>query len=120
MRKVSNRIVETEMPNSSDPSSNRNIIHLLADLKVVVVPLASVTSYASHARKHPRSQIEKLARNISSFGFLIPLLVDENRHVICGEARLAAAMSLGLSDVPVISVSHLTDAEIMAFRTDAA
>lgn len=70
----------------------------------------------SNPRKHPKQQITKLANSISRFGFVVPLVVDEENFVIAGEARLLAARQLGMSDVPTICVNDLSPADKAALR----
>jgi ParB-like chromosome segregation protein Spo0J len=45
------------------------------------------------------------------FGFINPIIVDENGNVIAGHLRLEVAGLLGMTEVPVIQITHLTDLE---------
>ena len=56
-----------------------------------------------------------LTRNIDTFGFLFPCLIDNTNRVLCGNARVEAAERLGMKTIPVIRVGHLNDAEQRAF-----
>lgn len=60
--------------------------------------------------------IESVANSIRTFGFLIPVVVDQNDVLVAGHTRVAAAMSLGMHEVPVVQASHLSEEEINAFR----
>lgn len=60
--------------------------------------------------------IESVANSIKTFGFLIPVVVDQDNILIAGHTRVAAATSLGMSEVPVVQVGHLSEDEINAFR----
>lgn len=60
--------------------------------------------------------IESVANSIRTFGFLIPVVVDQNDILVAGHTRVAAALSLGMVEVPVVQVAHLTEDEINAFR----
>lgn len=80
------------------------------------VPLSSLKPYSNHARRHSADKIRRLRNNINEFGFVVPLLVDANGVVIAGHARYLAAKELGLDRVAVIRVTHLSDAQIKAFR----
>jgi len=68
-----------------------------------------------NARKHPKEQLQKLAAGISRFGFLIPIIVDEGMMIVAGHGRWEAAKQLGLSEVPVIRASFMTEADKQAF-----
>ncbi|WP_249133840.1 DNA methyltransferase [Bradyrhizobium sp. AUGA SZCCT0182] len=64
-----------------------------------------------NARIHSKKQVRQIAGSLTAFRFIVPVLVDENDVVIAGHGRLAAAILLGLTKVPVIAVTHLNDAE---------
>lgn len=49
------------------------------------------------------------------FGWLVPILVDQEGTVLTGCGRLAAARRLGLTRVPTIRIDHLTAAQKRAF-----
>jgi ParB-like nuclease domain len=66
---------------------------------------------ACNARTHSRKQIRQIADSIAAFGFLVPILVDEDRVVIAGHGRYAAAKLLGLKQVPAIEVQGLSEAK---------
>ena len=79
-------------------------------------PLDRLLPYAANARTHSESQVAQLAGSIAEFGFNVPLLVDERGVLIAGHGRLLAARHLGLTEVPVIRLNHLTDAQARAYR----
>lgn len=79
-------------------------------------PITDLQPFASNPRDHSVEQIEKIARSIAEFGFLVPILADENGTVIAGHGRLLAAQQLQLRTVPVVSVEHLSEAQKTAFR----
>jgi hypothetical protein len=60
--------------------------------------------------------IKSVAASIKSFGFAIPVVVDADNVLIAGHTRVAAAKSLGLTEVPVIQVAYLSEQEAQAFR----
>jgi len=84
-------------------------------IKIKYQPIGSLTPEPKNARKHTKKQIGQIARSISTFGFNVPILVDANLKVIAGHGRLFAAPQLGLSEVPTISVEHLTPEQARAF-----
>ncbi|TAN63169.1 MAG: site-specific DNA-methyltransferase [Magnetospirillum sp.] len=79
-------------------------------------PLDRLLPYAANARTHSESQVAQLAGSIAEFGFNVPVLVDERGVLIAGHGRLLAARHLGLAEVPVIRLGHLTDAQARAYR----
>ncbi|HXF89305.1 MAG TPA: site-specific DNA-methyltransferase, partial [Xanthobacteraceae bacterium] len=79
-------------------------------------PIERLLPYAANARTHSDEQVAEIAGSIAAFGFNVPCLVDERGVLIAGHGRLLAARRLGLDDVPVIRLKHLTDAQARAFR----
>jgi DNA modification methylase len=84
-------------------------------LTIERVPIQNLRPSPNNSRVHPREQIEKLTRAIQEFGFLAPVLIDDRNRVIAGHARLEAAKALGLTEVPCIRTSHLSEAQKRAF-----
>jgi len=70
----------------------------------------------SNARKHPTRQVRQLARNIETFGFNVPILIDSQCKIIAGHGRLLAARELGWREVPTITLEHLSVAQARTFR----
>jgi len=72
--------------------------------------------YSKNAKKHPESQVKKLADMIARVGFIQPIVVDEDDVVIIGHGRLEAAAKLELETVPTVKLSALSKAEARALR----
>lgn len=79
-------------------------------------PVERLLPYAANARTHFDEQVAQIAGSIAEFGFNVPALVDDRGVLIAGHGRLLAARKLGLVEVPVIRLAHLTDAQARAFR----
>jgi ParB-like chromosome segregation protein Spo0J len=60
-------------------------------------------------------QVALIAGSIREFGFTNPLLVDGANGIIAGHGRVLAAGKLGLAEVPVIELSHLSEAQKRAY-----
>jgi ParB-like nuclease domain len=71
--------------------------------------------YPNNARTHSQKQIRQIAKSIERFGFCNPVLVDDNNQIVAGHGRVAAAKLLGLDSVPVVRLSHLSEAEKRAY-----
>ncbi|MQM29306.1 MAG: DNA modification methylase [Candidatus Accumulibacter phosphatis] len=84
-------------------------------LQIDYRPIESLTAYARNARTHSDEQVAQIAASIREFGFNNPVLVDGQRGVIAGHARILAARKLAMTDVPVIELAHLTDTQRRAF-----
>ena len=84
-------------------------------LAVQYRPLDSLIGYARNARTHSEAQIAEIAGSIREFGWTNPILVDGENGVIAGHGRLLAARKLGLTEVPVIELAHLTPTQKRAY-----
>jgi DNA modification methylase len=71
--------------------------------------------YARNPRTHSDTQVAQIASSIREFGFNNPILVDTKAGIIAGHGRLLAARKLGLTEVPVIVLDHLTEAQKRAY-----
>ena len=76
--------------------------------KIEMRDLGSLRPYTRNPRKHSRNQIRQLAKSFKKFGFVVPLLVTEDGEIIAGHGRFEAAKLLGVAELPVICLSHLT------------
>ncbi len=75
----------------------------------------SLRRHPRNAHVHPKKQIEQLARSIRAFGFTNPILINQQKEVLAGHARLEAAMAAGLQQVPTILLDGLSAAEERAY-----
>lgn len=75
------------------------------------VPVDRLIPYAHNSRTHSAEQVAQVARSIQEFGFTNPVLVDGDNGIIAGHCRVLAASSIGMTDVPVIELAHLTPAQ---------
>ena len=89
---------------------------LSRDLNPKLVPISGFRRLGRNSRKHPHGQIRKLAASLDRFGFVAPVLVDEQRRVVAGEALVLAALQLGLTEIPAVIVTDLSEAELRALR----
>jgi hypothetical protein len=71
--------------------------------------------YARNSRTHSDEQITKIAASIKEFGFLNPVIVDGQNGIIAGHGRVMAAKKLGMTELPAVEASHLTDAQRRAY-----
>jgi len=67
--------------------------------------------YARNAKQHSDAQVAQIAASIREFGWGAPILIDGQSNVIAGHGRLLAARKLGLPEVPVVPMEHLTDTQ---------
>lgn len=84
-------------------------------IEVAYRHLSELTPDAQNPRTHKERQINALVRSIQALGFNIPLAVDASGKILCGHARYLAAQQLGMSEVPVIRLDHLSETQARAF-----
>jgi len=80
-------------------------------ISVQWIAIDAIKPNARNARTHSKKQIRQIADSITAFGFLVPILIDQGGLIIAGHGRYAAAVLLGLQEVPVIRVEGLSDAK---------
>ena len=83
--------------------------------QVEKVSIEKLIPYARNARTHDEAQVSQIAASIKEFGFNNPILISDDYSIIAGHGRLAAARKLGLAEVPVIKLSHLSDTQRKAY-----
>lgn len=83
-------------------------------LQLESVPIESVVVNPLNPRRN-EAAIEPVARSIQAYGFLNPLICDEDLNLAAGHTRLAAAQRLGLTEVPVIRVPGLVGSRFQGF-----
>jgi DNA modification methylase len=79
----------------------------LAD-KIEQWPTAKLLPYARNARTHTDEQVAQIAASIAEFGFTNPILAGSDGVIVAGHGRLAAAQKLGMEQVPVVVLDHLS------------
>jgi DNA modification methylase len=83
--------------------------------RIEVWSLDRLKPYERNARTHSPEQVAQIAASIQEFGFTNPILVDGNDGVIAGHGRLEAARELGLTEVPVVVLDHLSPEQKRAY-----
>ena len=78
-------------------------------------PVDRLVPYERNARTHSPEQVAQIAASIAEFGFTNPILVASDAGIIAGHGRLAAAKDLGLKEVPVVVLDHLSDTQRRAY-----
>ncbi|MFH1157618.1 MAG: site-specific DNA-methyltransferase [Pseudomonadota bacterium] len=83
--------------------------------RIELWPVDKLVPYARNPRTHSVEQVNQIAASIVEFGFLNPILVDTTAGIIAGHGRLQAAKQIGLAQVPVVVLDHLTEAQKRAY-----
>jgi DNA modification methylase len=77
-------------------------------MQIQQIQVKDLIPYVNNSRKHSDEQVAQIAASIKEFGWTNPILVDGDNGIIAGHGRLMAARKLGMTEVPVIEISHLT------------
>jgi len=85
-------------------------------LEIVMLKTKDIKPYERNNKKHPKEQIDKLAKQIESHKFDVPIVVDENNVIIKGHGRWLAVKQLKMKEVPCIIRTDLTEAQKRAAR----
>ena len=72
-------------------------------------PVASLIPHARNAKQHSDAQVAQIAASIREFGWGAPVIVDGKNNIVAGHGRVLAARKLGMAEVPVVAMAHLTD-----------
>jgi len=86
-----------------------------ANLQLQYRPVDALIPYCRNARTHSDAQVAQIAASIVEFGWTNPVLVDGDNGVVAGHGRLLAARKLGLANVPVIELAHLSPTQKRAY-----
>ena len=85
-------------------------------MKVANRNLAELTPYAGSAKKHDSTQIANVAESIKQFGFVQPIVIDQDGVIVIGHCRALAAEKLGMKEVPCVCVDDLTPEQVNTLR----
>ena len=83
--------------------------------RIEMWPLDRLVPYERNARTHSPEQVAQIVASIQEFGFTNPLLVDGADGILAGHGRLEAAKDMGLAEVPVIVLDHLSAEQRRAY-----
>ena len=79
------------------------------------IKISELTPYENNARTHSNEQIEAICNSIKEFGFINPVIIDENNMILVGHGRIEAAKVLGLDEAPYRRVTNLTEDQKRAY-----
>jgi DNA modification methylase len=83
--------------------------------RIELWPIDQLRPYERNPRTHSDEQVDQIAASMVEFGWTNPVLVDEQGGILAGHGRLLAARELGLAEVPVIRLEHLSEAQKRAY-----
>ena len=88
-------------------------------MEIEIRDTSELVPYANNARMHSAEQVDTIAASINEFGFNDPVGVWTNERgeleIVEGHGRVMAAELLGIEQLPVIHLDHLTDEQRRAY-----
>ena len=84
-------------------------------MKVEIKSIDEVTPYENNPRNNDQA-VDAVANSIKEFGWQQPIVVDKNMIIIVGHTRYKAAKKLGLTKIPVVVATNLSDEQAKAYR----
>lgn len=105
------------MANSTNTKALKRTRLMQPDLgPVEQIPIDLLKPYPGNARTHDERQLAKIRSSLEAFGWMNPILAEQDGTIIAGHGRWLAAKSLGLKQCPVIRAEHLTPDLARAYR----
>jgi site-specific DNA-methyltransferase (adenine-specific) len=85
-------------------------------MKITNVNIIHIKPYAQNTKKHPETQIKNIAESIKQFGFIQPIVLDNNNEIIIGHGRYFASQLLGYEEIPCVFVENLSEEQVRKLR----
>lgn len=84
--------------------------------RIEYIPTDRLKMHDRKLRKRSLEAATALKNSLSSFGIVLPILIDQHNTVVGGEGIVEAARSLGYKDVPTVRIDHLDANEVRLLR----
>lgn len=89
------------------------------NLSVEYIDIDELVMYKNNSKLHDAKQVDQIAASIEEFGFNSPILAwhndDGEPEIVAGHGRLMAARKLGLEELPVVFLDHLSEESRRAY-----
>lgn len=86
-----------------------------SEIKIEWVDPKDLKPYKNNSKLHPQEQLDGIKKQITEFGFDVPIVALPNKVIVKGHGRREAALQLGLKKVPVI-FKAMDEAKALAAR----
>lgn len=85
-------------------------------MNVEYISINELKKYAKNAKNHSKKQVKQIANSIRQFGMNDPIAIwGKENLIVSGHGRYEACKLLGMDEVPVIRLDHLSDEERRAY-----
>ena len=80
------------------------------ELKIEYLPIEALKPYEKNTRKHQKKDVDNIARSIEKYGMCDAIGIwGEQNIIVEGHGRMLACKQLGMTEVPIVRLDHLTD-----------
>lgn len=111
---------QKDSKNFRPPFTNEKTLHRHSNsISIEMVRISTLQPSKRQMRIHTDHQIAKIAASIEAFGFVEPILIDNQGHIICGLGRVKAAEVTSMTHVPAVRISHLSEDQKRAYAITA-
>lgn len=97
-------------------ANGRHRNDLVPHLEVRMLPTRLLKLSPHRARKTTPEQFVRVTDSIREFGIVVPILIDDQNEIVAGHVVHAAALELGIVEVPTIEQTHLSKTDARRLR----
>lgn len=83
-------------------------------MQIIEKKISELKPYDTNTKKNFIA-VKKVTNHIKKFGFVFPIVIDENNCIVTGYMRYKAAKKLKIEKVPCVFVGDLTVEQINVF-----
>lgn len=87
----------------------------MAELKMEEVRISEILEYGNNPRNNDKA-IEPVMNSIRKFGYVSPIIIDEENMILAGHTRIKALREMGIEEVDVIRLRGLSPEERKSYR----
>lgn len=86
-----------------------------SDLEIEYLSIDTLQANPKNARTHSDKQVQQIASSIAKFGFINPVIIDDEHNLLCGHGRVEGAKRIGLNEVPAVRISSMSEDDKRAY-----
>src|ERR1044072_7257791 len=84
--------------------------------KVIKVKVEQITTDPNNPNEMTDDEMNRLRKSMDHYGFLFPIIIDQNNVVVDGEHRFLIFKEKGLKEIPCVQMNFQNDAQRRALR----
>jgi DNA modification methylase len=86
-------------------------MEIRTNIQIEKCPIGRLIPRIMNPRTHDPKQIAQVVASMKEFGWTNPILIGADNDILAGHARVAAARQLGMTEVPIIQLKYLSEAQ---------